>query len=45
MTPTPLRNIRIADKLWLAVKKKTIKEGTTITQIVVDAFERYLVSK
>jgi len=43
--PTPIRAVRISDKLWNAVKKKAIREGTTVTQVVIDAFERFLASK
>jgi hypothetical protein len=42
MTPTPLRNIRVDDKLWLAVKKKCLKDGNTITDVIIDALRAYL---
>lgn len=40
--PTPLRNIRVSDDLWNAVKSKARAEGTTVTAVVVAALKRYL---
>jgi len=40
--PTPLRNIRVDETLWTAVKKKCAKEGITITQVIVEALRRYI---
>ena len=45
MANTPLRNIRVADKLWLAVKKKCAKEGITITDVIIEALSGYLTRK
>lgn len=42
MADTPLRNIRVSDKLWNAVKKKAAKEGITVTAIVIAAFMDFL---
>ena len=42
MAPTPLRAIRVGDKLWNAVKKKAVKEDTTVSQIIIEALEDFL---
>ena len=40
--PTPLRNFRIADDLWLAVQAKAAEEGESVTAVVVAALEKYV---
>jgi len=45
MAPTPLRAIRVADKLWNAAKKKAAKEGTTVTQVIIKALQDFLLRK
>lgn len=40
--PTPLRNVRVADDLWNAVREKAEAEGTTVTAVVIAALQRYL---
>jgi hypothetical protein len=42
MTPTPLRAIRVNDKLWNAAKKKAVKEGTTVTKVIIEALQDFL---
>lgn len=38
---TRLRNLRIPDNLWVAMKAKAESEGTTVTQLVIECMERY----
>jgi hypothetical protein len=45
MAPTPLRAIRVADKLWNSAKKKAAKEGTTVTQVIIEALQDFLLRK
>ena len=40
--PTPLRNLRIPDELWDAVRAKAEAEGTTVTAVFIAALQRYL---
>jgi hypothetical protein len=40
--PTPLRNIRVADELWQAAKARAEAEGTTVTEVIVAALQRYV---
>jgi hypothetical protein len=45
MAPTPLRAIRVNDKLWNAVKKKAIKEKITVSEVVIEALQDFLLRK
>lgn len=38
---TPIRNVRVPDGVWNAVKAKAETEGRTITDVVVTALHRY----
>lgn len=38
---TPIRNVRVPDGVWNAVKAKAEAEGRTITDVVVTALHRY----
>lgn len=38
---TPIRNVRVPDGVWNAVKAKAKAEGRTITDVVVTALHRY----
>jgi NRPS condensation-like uncharacterized protein len=38
---TPIRNVRVPDGVWSAVKAKAAAEGRTITDVVVTALHRY----
>ncbi|MCP3820047.1 hypothetical protein NLX86_18700 [Streptomyces sp. A3M-1-3] len=38
---TPIRNVRVPDGVWNAVKAKAATEGRTITDVVVTALHRY----
>ncbi|MEU1273005.1 hypothetical protein [Streptomyces sp. NPDC005799] len=38
---TPIRNVRVPDGIWDAVKAKAKAEGRTITDVVVTALHRY----
>jgi len=38
---TPIRNVRVPDGVWNAVKAKAALEGRTITDVVVSALHRY----
>ena len=40
--PTPLRNLRVPDELWDAVRAKAEAEGTTVTAVIIAALQRYL---
>lgn len=42
---TPIKNLRVPQDLWDAVKMKAAERGETITQVVVRAFHRYLREK
>ena len=39
---TPTRTIRVSDDLWKAVQAKAADAGVTVTSILVDALEAYL---
>lgn len=39
---TPTRTIRVTDELWTAVQKKAAVEGVTVTSIILDALENFL---
>lgn len=39
---TPLRNIRVSDELWNAVKQKAAAEGRTISDVVRELLEKYV---
>jgi predicted DNA binding CopG/RHH family protein len=45
MAPTPLRAIRVNDKLWNAAKKKAAKEGTTVSKIIIEALQTFMLTK
>jgi hypothetical protein len=40
---TPTRTIRVPDDLWKAVQKKALSEGVTVTSVILNALETYLV--
>lgn len=44
-THTPIRNVRVPDDLWQAVKERAAAEGTTVTEVVVRALRRYVARK
>jgi hypothetical protein len=39
---TPLRNVRVPDRLWQEAKTKAAAEGRTITDVIVSALHRYV---
>lgn len=39
---TPIRNIRVDDELWDAVKKKAAEQGRTVTDVIREALRRYV---
>ncbi|MGJ5898575.1 hypothetical protein ACSCBZ_42555 [Streptomyces niveiscabiei] len=39
---TPLRNVRVPDKLWADAMAKAKAEGRTITDVIVSALHRYV---
>ena len=41
MANTPLHSVRVDEDLWGAAKARAQSEGTTITNILVDALKRY----
>ena len=46
MAPTPLRNVRVADDLWAAAKRKTLKrwhdDRLTLTDVITKALQAYV---
>lgn len=42
---TPTRTIRVPDDLWKAVQRKALSEGVTVTSVIINALETYLVDK
>ena len=39
---TPTRSIRIPDEIWESAVAKAHAEGTTVTEVVIKALERFL---
>jgi predicted DNA binding CopG/RHH family protein len=39
---TPTRTIRVSNELWAAVKEKAAIEGTTVTQVIIEALKKYI---
>lgn len=39
---TPNRTIRIADEIWLPAVEKAHDEGTTVTEVIIEALKRFL---
>jgi Ribbon-helix-helix protein, copG family len=39
---TPIRHVRIADKVWAEVERIAREEGRSVTSVVRDALARYL---
>jgi hypothetical protein len=39
---TPGRNVRVADRLWLAAQAKADERGETVSDVVRRALERYV---
>lgn len=39
---TPNRTVRISDDLWEAALRKAEEEGTTVTEVIRNALERFL---
>jgi hypothetical protein len=39
---TPIRHVRIADKVWDEISQIAHDEGRTVTAVVLDALNRYL---
>lgn len=39
--PTPVRKFRAPDETWIPAQEKTAAEGITVTDVLVDALERY----
>jgi hypothetical protein len=39
--PTPLRSVRISDAIWSAAQARARTEGKTVSQVIVEALERY----
>lgn len=42
MAQTPLRSIRVSVELWNAAIEKANREGTTVTQVIVDALRVFI---
>lgn len=43
--PTPLRSFRVADSLWQKAMKRALKEGVTLSEVIVDALRAYVAKK
>lgn len=39
---TPKHGIRVPDELWQAALRKAQDEGTTLTEVIIDALRRFL---
>jgi hypothetical protein len=39
---TPIRHVRVPDKIWSEIARIAAKEGRTVTAVVMDALTRYL---
>jgi predicted HicB family RNase H-like nuclease len=39
---TPTRTIRVSDEIWKPVQAKALKEGVTVTSVIIKALEAYL---
>lgn len=39
---TPMHGVRVPDSRWNAAKDKAEREGTTITEVINGALERYI---
>lgn len=39
---TPTRTFRCPDEIWNAAKEKTLSEGRTITDVLIDALREYV---
>ncbi len=44
-THTPIRNVRVPDELWAAVKARAAVEGVTVSEVIVRALRRYAARK
>lgn len=42
---TPIRGVRVPDRLWNAAKEKADEEGTTVSDVVNDCLRRYVARK
>jgi hypothetical protein len=41
---TPVRNIRVAERIWRAAQEKAEREGRTLTDVIVAYLRRYISS-
>lgn len=39
---TPMRGIRVSDKLWNAAKRRAAKDETTVTEVIKRALMEYV---
>ena len=39
---TPVRNLRVADEVWLPALAKARAEGRTLTEVIVASLRRYI---
>lgn len=42
MPKTPKHGVRIPDEIWVAAVKKAAEEGTTVTEVILEALRRFL---
>lgn len=42
---TPTRTIRVSDELWTAVQAKAADQGITVTSVVIEALEKFIVAE
>lgn len=39
---TPVRNVRVPEGLWRAAQEKAATEGRTLTDVILNALQRYV---
>jgi LDH2 family malate/lactate/ureidoglycolate dehydrogenase len=39
---TPTHSVRVPDDIWDAAVRKAAEEGTTVTEVILDALRRFL---
>lgn len=38
---TPIRTVRVSDKLWKAARKLADEEETSVSEVIIDALKAY----
>lgn len=42
---TPIRTVRVNDKLWKAAKIKAKRQDTTVSEVINEALEKFVAKK